>query len=46
MRELTLGEAVSKDMAAWYTKQTSQFHAYPDAPVWKDNILKILANTE
>jgi len=38
--------AVSKDMAAWYTKQTIQFHADPKAPVWRDNILKILANME
>lgn len=37
--------AVSKDMAAWYTKQTNQFYADPKAPVWRDNILKILANT-
>ena len=38
--------AVSKDMAAWYTKQTNQFHPDPNAPVWRDNILKILANIE
>ena len=42
----TLRVAVSKDMALWYTKQVNQ--AYPDAeaPVWRDNILKILANVE
>lgn len=38
--------AVSKDMAAWYTKQANQFHPDPDAPIWRDNILKILANME
>jgi len=38
--------AISKDMAAWYTKQANQFHPDPDAPVWRDNILKILANME
>ena len=36
--------AVSKDMAAWYTKQTTQFHTDPKAPVWRDNIVKVLAN--
>ena len=36
--------AVSKDMAAWYAKQTTQFYGNPGAPVWRDNILKILAN--
>ena len=38
--------AVSKDMAAWYTKRTNQFHPDPDAPIWRGNILKILANME
>lgn len=41
---LSLHVAVSKDMAAWYTRQASQFHADPKAPVWRDNTLKILAN--
>ncbi|KAF9652183.1 hypothetical protein BDM02DRAFT_3089607, partial [Thelephora ganbajun] len=38
--------AISKDMAAWYTKQVNQFYPEPDAPVWRDNILKILTNVE
>jgi len=38
--------AVSKDMAAWYTKRTNQFHSDPDAPVWRENILRILSNVE
>jgi len=38
--------AVSKDMAIWYTKQTNQFHQDPNAPIWRDNILRILANIE
>ena len=38
--------AVSKDVAAWYTKQTNQFHPDPNAPVWRDNISKILVNME
>lgn len=43
---LALNAAVSKDMAAWYTKQTNQFHPDPNAPVWRENILKILVNME
>jgi predicted TIM-barrel fold metal-dependent hydrolase len=43
---LPLCAAVSKDMAAWYTKQTNQFHTDPDAPVWRENVLKILSNME
>ena len=41
-----LDAAVSKDMAAWYTKQTNQFHPDSNAPVWRENILNILANME
>lgn len=38
--------AVSKDMANWYTKQANQFHPDANAPVWRDNVLKILTNME
>ena len=42
----TLRAAVSKDMALWYTKQTNQIYPDAEAPVWRDNILEILANIE
>ena len=42
----TLHVAVSKDMAAWYTKQVNQVHPGADAPVWRSNILEILVNME
>jgi len=38
--------AVSKDMAVWYTRKVDQFYPDADAPVWRDNILKILTNME
>ena len=38
--------AASKDMAVWYTRKVDQFHPDADAPVWRDNILKILTNME
>lgn len=42
----TLRVAVSKDMALWYTKQTNQIYPDAEAPIWRENVLKILANVE
>jgi hypothetical protein len=42
----TLLVAVSKDMAVWYTRKVNQFHPDAEAPVWRENILKILTNME
>ena len=42
----TLYAAVSKDMAVWYTRKLNQFHPDTSAPVWRDNILRILTNME
>lgn len=43
---LTPHAAVSKDMAVWYTKQANKFHPDPNTPIWRENILRILANME
>lgn len=43
---LPLHVAVSKDMAAWYTRQINQYYADPNVPLWRNNILEILVNVE